>query len=453
MSAITGTGNEYSTLLSGTTDNPSLTQGAATAFSCSTVPDRCPTAPLANYLPYALLTIAGNLVQPATSGSPVQWDTLRACLIDSIDWIQTFFGSIVAAQHMKGSTLPIVEFVSGGGRFALPPREPFPSAAGTYPFELTVAIPAGSLRMGDGEMNTSQLALLFQTSTIKINVAGSGVLGGVSTGATFTSLTARCSAKMVPSAELILGTPIEWIRTELNAGAGSQITLKNLGTDTALNGFEANKGGVAWLGMMTNLGLYGGSFAGQNVTAYQNEWGGQPLSNHIQCFVSDIWNSLPVSRPQAFPTALTNGDAQLNSYPWVNGTNNTPTTASSNLDLRGLAFWPIRQAGSDFNLMDCQTADGDKNVYLTVTGNRSGTDVILGGFARQSTQGLRDKWLGQVIKGGENSLAAYVLGPNYMNAVNRVNPDGSKGLRQRIPNKRHQTTADQLTYAPWQLAY
>jgi hypothetical protein len=450
---INGTGSQYSTLMSGTTDNPTLTQGAATAFSCNTVPDRCPTAPLAYYLPYAVLTISGTVVQPATSGSAIQWDTLRACLIESVDWIQTFFGSICAAQHMKGSTLPVVEFVTGGGQFALPTREPIPAAAGTYPFELSVAIPAGSLAMGDSISNTSNLALLFQTSTIKINVAGAGVLTSVSTGATFGALTARCSAKMMPSAELIFGTPIEWIRTELVAGAGSQITLKNLGTDTALNGFEQNKGGVAWLGMMTNLGLYGGSFAAQNVTAFQFEWGGQPLSNHPQAFISDIWRTLPVSRPQAFPANISTGDAQNNSYPYANGTNNQPTTTSTLLDLKGLAFWPLRQPARDFNLTDVQTADGDKNVYLTVTGNRAGTDVILGGFARQTTQGLRDKWLGQVIKGGDNSLAAYVLGPKYMDAVSRVNPDGSKGLRQRIPNKRHQTTADQLTYAPYQLAF
>lgn len=451
---INGTGSEYSTLMSGTTDNPTLAAGAATAFSCNTVPDRCPTAPLANYLPYALLTISGTVVQSGTAGNNIQWDSMRGAIIDSIDWIQTFFGSICAAQHMKGSTLPVVEYVSGGGRFALPPREPIPSTAGTYPFELTVAIPAGTLRAGDTLGNTAQLALLFQTSTIKINVASSAVLTSLSPGASFGTLTARCSAKLVPSAELIFGTPIEWIRTELVAGAGSQITLKNLGTDTALNGFEPNKGGVAWLGMMTNLGLLGGSFAAQNVTAFQFEWGGQPLSNHPQAFISDIWNTMPVSRAQAFPVPVANGDAQNNSYPYVNGTSNEPAMSGANLlDLRGLAFWPLRQAGSDFNLTDAQTADGDKNVYLTVTGNRSGTDVILGAFARQHTKGIRDKWLGEVIKGGSNSLAAYVLGPNYMQAVNRVNPDGSTGLRQRIPNKRHQTTADQMTYLPWQLAF
>lgn len=440
---LNGTGSQSWPLTTGNNDNPSLVQGKPTSFFCNTVPDRCPTGPLAYALPYVLLTIAGTLTQPATSGSPVYYDVLRACLIDSIDWITAWHGTPVSANHVKGAFLPLVEYLSGGYRFATRQRPPIPAAAGAYPFELTVAIPASSSKLGDNLSNTSQLALLYQTSQIKVNVAAAGVLDSVSTGATFTGgITARASAKLIPTTELVLGTAVETILHQTVAGANSpQVQIKGFGTDTLLNGVQA-KGGVMWLGELTNVNLQGGVFAAENVTQYAFPWRGQQQTQHPQAILADFLGTMVNDRPHVMPTTVAGGDSEFTNYPYVMKTSDQPTTTSTLMDLKGLQAWIMVQGGDRFELTDCQTADSDQSYFLTVNGGFSaGSHLILARYARAWQAGMLNNWVGQITKGGSNSLAAYVLGQNYARGQ----------LRQRLP-ARHTLTPDQRTYLPWQFA-
>jgi hypothetical protein len=443
------TGCQSWPLTTGNNDNPSLTQGSPTSFFCNTVPDRAPGG-LAYYLPEVLLTITGNVVQSGTAGVAIAYDVLRQCIIDSIDWITAWHGTVVSANHVKGKWLPIVEFVSGGYGYATRQPEIIQAAAGTYPFEMTVKIPASSADIGNLGSNTSQLALLFQTSQIKVNVASSTVISGISPGATLTSLAARCSATLEPSPELILGTPIEWIMEQTVAGASSpQVQIKGFGTDTLLQGVE-NKGGVLWLGELTNVNNQGGVFAAETVTNFSFPWGNQQQTYHPQALISAMITGLPNGKPMVFPTSVAGGDGEGNSFPYGAVTSNQSTTTSTLMTAKGLLAWIMRQANQDAQLTNCQTADSDQSYFLGLnTTFSAGSHLILGAYARRFTRDMRMNWVGQVSKGGANSLAAHVLGPAWQGAVSKAL---ANDLRQRVPRTRHVTTPDQMTYLPFQLA-
>lgn len=437
-------------LTTGNNDNPTITQGATTAFYCNTVPDRAPGG-LANYLPYVVLTFKGTIVQAGTAGSAIPYDQLRQVLISSIDWITSWFGTVVSANHVQGTYLPIVEFVSGGYRFATRQFEPIPAAAGTYNFELDVAVPAAWCGVGELADNTMNLALLFQTSQLKINMAASSVLSGLSTAATLGSTTVRASAQLIPAPELILGTPIEWILEQTVAGATSpQVQIRGFGTDTLMTGVE-QKGGVAWLGELTSLNGQPGVFTADNVTGYAFPWRNQNQTYHPQSIVADMLTALPDSRPQVFPAAVSGGDSEYTSYPYAGNTSNQSTTGSTATpSLKGLLAWIMVQLGNRAQLTNLQTADSDQSYFLNLSGSFSaGSHQILGAYARRFTKDMRMSWLGQVSKGGSNSLAAHVLGPNWQSAVSTA---FQSDLKQRVPRTRHVTTADQMTYLPWQLA-
>ncbi len=443
------TGAQSWPLTTGNNDNPTLTVGSPTSFFCNTVPDRAPGG-LAYYLPYVILTIHGTVIQAGTAGVAIAYDVLRQCLIDSIDWITAWHGTVVSANHVKGKWLPIVEFVSGGYAYATRQPEIIPAAAGTYDFEMSVAIPASSCAVGDLEGNTSQLALLFQTSQIKVNVAALSVLQGISPAATFGTLTARCSAELTPSPELVLGTPVEWIMEQTVAGASSpQVQIKGFGTDTLMQGVE-NKGGVLWLGELTSVNNQGGVFAAETVTGFSFPWANQQQSFHPQALISTMLRGLPDQRPQVFPTSIAGGDSEGNSFPYGAVTSNQTTTTSTLITARGLLAWIMRQASQDVQLTNVQTADNDQSYFLNInTTFSAGSHLILGGFARRFTHDMRMNWLGQVSKGGSSSLAAHVLGDGWQGKVTNA---FKNDLRQRVPKKRHVTTPDQMTYLPWQLA-
>src|SRR5438552_8801046 len=106
-----GPGAQSYPLSTGNNNAPALTQGEGTTFFLNTVPDRCPTGPIAYTFPYLLLTISGTLIQAGTNGSKVYFDDLMGPLIDSIDWEGSFFGTPVSANYVFGRNLPVTNFV------------------------------------------------------------------------------------------------------------------------------------------------------------------------------------------------------------------------------------------------------------------------------------------------------------------------------------------------------
>lgn len=440
-----GTGAQLWPLVTGNNNNPSLSQGQSTSFFFNTVPDRCPTGPLAYYLPLVFLTIYGNVVQAGGSGSAIPYDELVAALVDSIDWINCWHGTVVSANYVKGTNLPVVEYYANGFRFATRRPQPIPAANGTYPFQYTIAITPSVSRLGRLMNDTMQLAKLFQQSQLKINVASSSVMTQLSPGGSLTSLSAKASAVLVPRSDLILGTPIETIVHEMVASQNSnQVQIKGFGTDTLLKGIN-NKGGVVFCGELTSVNLQGGAFAMENASQFSFPWRGQDIIDHAEAVVamSQLGN-MPNDRPQTLPIGGT-ADAEFNNPPYIAG--NTDTWASGSnkhFDLTGNMFFPFVQGGNDLALTDVQTAASDASYFLTISGGFTGaTHRVLAMYARQWLDTMRADWLKQVTAGGTDSLASYVLGGT--NAVNAAK------LLQRRPRSKHLVTADQLTYLPWQL--
>lgn len=449
---ISGTGATLWPLTTGNNDNPTLTQGKPTSFFLNTVPDRCPTAPLAYYLPVVYVTFYATLTQPASGANVIQYDALISSILQSVQWQQAFHGTVVSSNHVLGVDLPVIEYYANGYRYATRRRPPIPTTAGATNIEYTVAITPSVSRLGRLMGDTAPMAAMLQTSQLQLNITpgtGTGSINALSPGATLTNITCRASAALVPRNELVLGTPVETILHQVVSGTNStQVQINGFGTTTQLTGVQ-NKGGVVHLGELTNaLGpnnLQGGVFSADNATQLNFPWRGQSQTNHMEAIVAANWlSAMPNSRPQVFPAQVTGGDSEFNDPPYVMGTNDDASSATG-LDLKtAYAFWLV-QGGNDCTLANLQTANSDQSYFLTVTGGFSaGTHQILAFYARAFTQNMVNDWVTLITRGGSNSLAAYVLGGTSALSAAK--------LRQRAPKTAHILTADNLAYLPWQLA-
>lgn len=442
-----GTGSILWPLVTGNNNDPSLVQGKITSFFCNTVPDRCPTGPLAYYLPVFLLTVIATLNQPASGGSQIFWDQMPQALIDNINMINAWHGSPISSNYVDGTNLPVVEFVQNGFMRPVRERPPYPSSHGSYPVEYTFALRPSTNAIGNLETETSQLALLYQTAELKYKVADASVIDSLSTGATLTNLSAQCAAVLVPRNELVLGTPVEAVLSETVAGSNaSLIQIKGFGTDSALTGIE-NKGGVLGLMELTSVNGQGGCFTMENVTDYNFQWRGQdPITGNVIGFMAmNGISQLPNDRSQALPIILeAGGDSSMNQPPYaMNKLDELLTAGTDNLDLREALYMPMVFPGVDVTLSDVQTADSDKQYKLVVTGGfGNGTHKVLGFYARRFNDAMRAAWVTKVT-GGQDPLANYVLGAGNVSKAQ---------MGQRVPTGKHLLTSDNFTYLPWQLS-
>jgi hypothetical protein len=440
-----GTGAIYWPLVTGNNDDPTVTQGKPVSFFCNTVPDRCPTGPLAYYLPVFLVTILATLTQPATSGSPIYWDQMPQALINNVQLLNCWHGTPISNNYVVGTNLPVVEFHQNGYVRPALEKPPWPAAGGAYPVEMVFALNPATCLIGNLESETSQLALLFQTGQLKLTMADSTVINGLSVGATLTNITVQVGAVLVPRNELVLGTPVEAVMHQIVAGSGSsQVQIKGFGTDTALTGIE-DKGGVLSLMELTSINGQGGAFTLENVTLYNfDQWSGQTQVTNIRGYFDMMTREqLPVSRSQAFPSVVAGGDSNMASFPYAMSKSDAQTTTSTNLDLTSALFFPMRLAGNDISLANVQTADADKSFFMTVNGGFTGSNhVIVGFYARRFNDAMRAAWV-KKVSGGNDPLSEYVLG-----AGNTANAS----LGQRVPTGSHLLTNDNFTYLPWQLS-
>lgn len=440
MSETATTGQLWQ-LQSGSTNQPTLNAGAQTTFQFQDVPDRSPTGPLAYYLPGCLLTFSGNVVTAGTVGSAITSDLLFQALFSNMAWIQAWHGTAISSQHVLGTQWYVTEFVLNGLRLSSVPRLISSAGAGTYPFEVTIFVPFTSARIGNLGHDTSQLALLARASQLQINVAPATVLAGLSTGSTFTNLKARCSAILEPRQELVLGTPIETILTQIVAGSGNSVKITNFGTDTGLQGTDPG-GGVLALNFLTQNNAQGGSFLSSTIQDFVWQWRGQSYTQDILGLLSQFKRLMLNPYTTGLAASVLAASIALQGYPYSmqNATNITPATIAQ-AELTNLLTWPLVYNGPRPRLTSLQTADSDQTFNLTVNGGYTGTHQILGHYARSWQKTMRAAWKAQVMAGGGGSLAAYVLGPTYGAA--RVARRGSQGHAF--------TTADQSRYLPWQL--
>ena len=431
-------------LKSGSTNQPTLTPGTQTTFQFTDVPDRPPSGPLAYYLPGVKLTFSGNVVQSGSTGSTIYSDAFFAALFASLGWIQCWQGTALRTSDILGAHWQVTEYMAGGRRYDSAVRGTIANANnGTYPFEVTIFVPFLSDRRTSLEAETSQLALLARASQLQINVAPTTALTNLSTGASLTSFKATASAILVPRGELILGTPIENILTQVVAGSGNSVTIQNFGVDTGLTGVDPG-GGVLDLLFLTNELAQAGSFNSSNITDFQWQWRGQTYTQDVLGLLSQWKRLLPT--PYENTLAVVNaGAAPLQGVPYtiINGTlfGGGGPGGPSNAELLHLLFWSLVLSGMRCRLSSLQTAASDQTFNMTVSGGYSGTHKILGRYARSWQKNMRDMWVGQVMAGGAGSLAANCLGPNY----------GSAKLLQRGAAGKPYTTTDETRYLPWQL--
>jgi hypothetical protein len=436
---LTGTGIQVWPLTTGSNDEPLLTPGKPTSFSCSTVPDRCPTGPLANYLPGIIVTFFGQVVQAGGAGAPIYPDRFCGALFESLDWAQCWHGVQVSSNYVKGIHWFPTEFNAMGFRHPLRVRSIVaPAANGTYAFEQSIFVPACS-GFGKLFLETMQLALLFRNSQLKINAAQTAALTTMSPGASITNLSARASACLVPRQDLVLGPAIETVLTTVVAGSASpQVEIKNFGTDTQLQGVESG-GGVITLLELSSVNDQGGAFACENVVQYNFPWRGQTQSYHPQALLQTVIGALPNDRNQTTPDLTDNTD--FVGYPYKQG--NAPAAGTANLDLVGMYGWIMAQGGNDLQLTELQTADVNQSYFLQVAGGFGAEHLILGQYARSWQQTMITNWVQQITAGGSGSLAQYVLGAQGLAAAK---------LGRRTPRTKHSISKDQLRYLPWQLA-
>lgn len=431
------------TLQSGSTNEPTLNAGRQTSFQFQDVPDRSPTGPLAYYLPGVLLTFRGTITQPGGGGTSIFSDQFFSALFTSLAWVQAWHGSVLQAQNVLGTQWAVAEYFAGGRRYASPVRfEVAGAGAGSYPFEITIFVPFTCNRTWSLEHDTAQLALLARASQLQINAAPTSVLNSLSEGASM-DVTVTASAILEPRQDLILGTPIEMILSQIPTGAGNAVKITNFGTDTGLQGIDPG-GGVLDLLFLTSLNNQGGSFASEDILDFQWNWRGQNYTQDILGMLSQ-WKRLLPNPLGGNIAVVTAGEAPLQGIPYsIN--NNTLYAAGgaggpANADLKNLLFWALVVSGERPRLSALQTADSDQTFNMTVTGGFSDSHQILGFYARSWQQRMRDQWVAQVMAGGNGSLAAYVLGPNYGSAV----------LGRRGPQGKVYTTQDEARYLPWQL--
>jgi len=439
----TATTGQLWPLQSGSTNQPTLTPGSQTTFQFQDVPDRSPTGPLAYYLPGCLLTFSGVITTTGGAGQIIHSDQFFSALFSNLAWIQAWHGTPVSSQHVLGSQWQVIEYMVNGQRYASGVRSIIAGAAAlTYPFDITIFVPFSSSRVGDLDHNTSQLALLARASQLQINVAPASVLAALSPGSTITNFSAKCSAILEPRQELVLGTPIETILTQIVAGSGNSVKITNFGTDSGLQGIDPG-GGVLALNFLTDALSQGGSFSSRNIVDFVWQWRGQSYTQDVLGLLQQWKRQLPVPLSGFLPT-VESGSAVLKGVPYTlaNSTSFNPQgVGTSQAELQQLLFWALVLNGDRPRLSALQTADSDQTFNMTVTGGYSGTHQILGQYARSWQKSMRDNWVAQVMAGGGGSLAAYVLGRNYGSAV----------LGRRGPQGKPYVSDDEMRYLPWQL--
>ncbi len=436
-----GTGPQAWPLLSGSTDAPVPVAGNQTAFFLNTVPDRCPTGPLAYYLPFILLTIFGTFTQAGGAGSVVYWDKFWGALIDKVEVSGAWHGTPVSGNYVKGAHLAAWERIAMG-RYAQFQRRRFSASNGDYPFTATCAIP---LSAGSGNLmgDTTQLAKCYQTAQLKVNMAATSVITGLSTGSSIAYTAMRASAILVPRQALVLGTPVELILHSVVAG-GALAQIKGVGTETGLTGVE-QQGGVLSLHELTTYLDSSAAFASVNVTDFSFPFRNQVQTQHVLALAAIANLVQAQDRPNlgVESAATTTGTVDNNSFPYQQNADDTPATV---LEQRNMIVWPFVPGSDDTRLTELQSANGDLPYNMTVTGGFSNSHLHIGHYAKSWQKPKRDAWLEMVMDEGPNSLASFVLGGPAAAAAAH-----SRGLGRRWPRDAHTASPDMATYLPWEL--
>lgn len=410
------TGCQFWPLSTGSSDNPSLSQGTPTTFNLDSIPTF--NQSLAYYLMGLLVTITGTYTQAGGTGVATPWDRFLGFLVDSLEVRNAWHGTPVSVNFVKGSFLRTVEFIGCGYRRPARDRGILPAANGAYVFSYTFMVPlcAG---VGEKPHHTAQLALFFKKSQLVINMSAAGIATAFSPGSTLTAMAARCSAVLLPDAELRLGPGIEWVDYTVSASSGqTQIQLLSFGNQTALTGTERGAG-VLNMMALTSLNGQPGSFIADTVTKLSLPWRGQIELQQIPAFLSQMFLSqgpmqvIGDSQNQAVANAL----SDVGRWPYATGTDHSNTA----LEVTGLLAFPLVVPTDDLQLSKVQVADGDQSYFLTAT--FSGTHHTLAQHCRSwESQKIEDA-MRQIVDSG---LAKRCLGKDSVTP--QIKMTGKQGM-------------------------
>lgn len=419
------TGFQLYPLTAGSNDSPTATPGAPVTFEFRNLP--LMVGNLAYYLYGVILNFSITVTNDGEAAAPIFWDRLVEALIDSVDVRNAWHGTPVSQNHVKGQILKLVEFIGAGYRYVQRPCGAIPDNADGATYNRLVYIPL-SVGCGEKPHHTAQLNLFYKQAQLVVNMAAASVLNGMSTDATFDSISVRASAVMLPEPEIRLGCGAEWIDyRSASSATQEQILLAAFGNVTGLTGTIPDAG-CLWLGALSQDNMPG-SFSVGDVTRYSFPWRGQVPIMDIDSVMAQATlaqnDMMPAVLPGATDLAPIAGSPFEMSKAWDFGTT-----------LAGAQAFVMLAEAINVELTKVQTAKGDQSYFLSGP-TFSGTNHTLAQHIRSWDDNKRLDAVRQIVDSG---LAKAVIGRS-----DRL------GWAPKLLNKNDQIAGDKLRYLPWRL--
>jgi hypothetical protein len=161
-----GTGGVLWPLKSASGENPALTAGSPSHSNATTCPTGRPPGRSRSTSAFVLLTLAGTLTQSGSTGTAIPRDRLPGLLISSIDWTNSFFGTVLSPRTTRPERgCRSSSSCAGGYQYGQRQSNQILAANGTYAFSMTLAIPALNDRRGRLFKDTSNMALFSSRRT------------------------------------------------------------------------------------------------------------------------------------------------------------------------------------------------------------------------------------------------------------------------------------------------
>lgn len=337
----------------------------------------------ANYLVALAVTVFGEFTSDGGgTARPVSQADLCRGLLLNFEIQGAWHGRPIAAQHVRGATLPIIERIGCG--YQAPSRQIAVTSQSETPksFRFTQYLPLGHY-VGENPQYTAQLAALFTDSYLQINCT---------TGATFTDSNGNvltwdvagdgrvqvvCSAILLPEKAIRLAPGMEWLQFQQPAVNNNvEVTLDSLGNTTALEGIEPGAGIDTMLALTSVRGQLG-SFTLDQVINFSAPLAGITQTSHIDPFVQLLEQaSTEHGRPMNGYVAEEDGNfagylVDGSEFPYTAAGGSTQGLGTRNealLDPQGLCL-PILVAGTELQTSKVKIFEGTQSYYRTLNGN------------------------------------------------------------------------------------
>jgi hypothetical protein len=354
----------------------------------------------ANYLAGILLSFQGALSITTGYGADVAYPetALTRALISSVQLIGAWHGRPLSQDAIRGATLPLIEFVSCGYRYATRKRPAISvEAVATNRFIHNVFLPLGFF-LGRKPHHTMQLAALYKDAQLQINTGpnATALLGGTavgefrnSAGTAATTPNVRATAILLADTELRLGPATEWVeylQPSASGAATEVIELDSFGNRTALSGVEPGAGiayaamlagesatnNAAATGQLGSLNLNG--VTGAEVIAVEVPWRGQTQTQHIAPFMAEAEEAVAGAGGRHFPLGKTDittdtGEpiSDRDGYPWIDNWARQVASSNYGSPILGSRVLPLVTPFADLEASKLQVVEGTTNQTVQAT--------------------------------------------------------------------------------------